>query len=126
MARHASGVFVRNDRVAVAPGTMVRLSSADRKYSGRALLLELGTSTLRLSAVRPPSLGSQVHVAITLPGRYIEFEVPGIVDWELGAEFGIQLEYLTARQSYGVALARDLLRAPADVAAPATLRTRAG
>lgn len=112
MARHASGVFVRSDRVAVMPGTMVRLSGSDRKLAHRARLLELGTSTLRLSALSPPPLGSRVFVAITLPGRFIEFEVPGIVDWERDADFGVRLEYLSARQAYGVALARDLLRAP--------------
>lgn len=119
MARHVSGVFIRSDRVAVAPGTTVRLLSADHKPLGRALLLELGTSTLRLSAVRAPSLGCQLFVAITLPGRYIEFELGGVVDWERGADFGVKLDYLSARQAYGVALARELLQAaPATAAAP--------
>lgn len=111
MARHVSGVFVRTDRVPVAPGTLVRLLSADHKPLGRAQLLELGNSTLRLSAVRPPALATRVLVAITLPGRYIEFQVPGVVDWELGADFGVQLDYLSARQAYGISLARELLRA---------------
>lgn len=111
MARHVSGVFFRTDRAPVSPGTTVRLLGADHKMIGRALLLELGPSALRLSAPRPPELGTKVFVAITLPGRYIEFEVPGIVDWELDCHFGVSLEYLTARQAYALALARDLLRA---------------
>jgi hypothetical protein len=117
MARHPSGVFVRSDRASVNPGTSVRLLSANHKSLGRATVVELGSSTLRLSAPRPPELGSKVIVAITLPGRYIEFEVPGVVDWELDCYFGISFEYLTARQAYALALARDLLRqAPAEAA----------
>lgn len=125
MARHVSGVFVRSDRVMVAPNTMVRLFSADHKRTSRALLLELSATTLRLSAVRPPAPGSNVFVAITLPGRYLEFEVPGAVQWSQGADFVVQLEYLSARQAYGLALARDVLReAPAasPLSAAAALR----
>lgn len=115
MARHVSGVFLRTDRVPVAPGTMVRLLGADHKALGRAQLLELGSSTLRLSALQPPALATRLLVAITLPSRYIEFQVPGIVDWERGSEFGVELDYLSARQAYGINLARELLRAvPAD------------
>lgn len=109
MARHISGVFVRVDRVAVAPGTTVRLLTPERKLLGRAELVELGTSVLRLSSSSPPELGAKVLVAITLPNRYIEFEVPGLVDWERGQEFGITLDYLSARQAYGISLARELL-----------------
>jgi hypothetical protein len=109
MARHVSGVFRRTDRAPVTPGTSVRLLGTSHKVIGRAALLELGSSTLRLSATRPPELGTQVLVAITLPGRYIEFQVPGIVDWELDCHFGVSLDYLTARQAYALALARDLL-----------------
>lgn len=117
MARHVSGVFFKTDRAPVSEGTTVRLLGADHKPLGRATLVELGTSALRLSAPRPPELGTKVLVAITLPGRYIEFEVPGIVDWELDAHFGVTFEYLTARQAYALALARDLLRAgPAEAA----------
>ena len=126
MARHVSGVFLRSDRVAVTAGTMVRLLSADHKPAGRAQLLELGTSTLRLSAVRPPPLGCHLFVAITLPARYIEFEVGGIVDWELEANFGVKLDYLSARQAYGISLARELLRAAPGVALPSAARRRAG
>jgi hypothetical protein len=114
MARHVSGVFVRTDRVVVAPNTLVRFYGADHKQSSRALLLELSATTLRLSAVRPPAPGSNVFVAITLPGRYLEFEVPGAVQWTQGADFVVQLDYLSARQAYGLSLARDVLReAPA-------------
>ena len=112
MARHVSGVFVRTDRVAVAPGTTVRLLTSERKHWGRASLIELGSTVLRLNAARPPELGARVLVGITLPNRYIEFEVPGVVDWERGADFGITLDYLSARQAYGISLARELLRAP--------------
>ncbi|RYZ07740.1 MAG: hypothetical protein EOO73_10435 [Myxococcales bacterium] len=118
MARHVSGVFFKTDRAPVAPGTTVRLFGADHKPLGRATLIELGTSALRLSAPRPLQLGTKVLVAITLPGRYIEFEVPGMVDWELDCHFGVSFEYLTARQAYALALARDLLStAPSEVAA---------
>src|SRR6478752_425278 len=108
MARHVSGVFARTDRVKVSDGTQVRLLTADRKLLGRASLLELGSSVLRLNAVHPPALGSNVLVAITLPSRYLEFEVPGLVDWERGSDFGITLDYLSARQAYGISLAREL------------------
>jgi hypothetical protein len=120
MARHASGVFGRYDRVRVAPGITVRVLSTDRKQVIRAQLIELGSADLALSAFRPPALGlgCKALVAITLPGRYIEFELPGAIEWEDGASFGIRLEYLTARQSYGIALARELMRTP--LAAPAT------
>jgi hypothetical protein len=111
MARHASGVFVRNDRRSAPPGTTVRLYSLDRKHSVRAELLALGTADLVLSALRPAglALGCKAHVAVTLPGRYIELELPCVVDWENGANFGVSLEYLSARQAYGFALLRDLL-----------------
>lgn len=111
MARHSSGVFVRNDRKSVTPGTTVRLFSIDRKHSVRAELLALGTADLVLSALRPAglALGCKAHVAVTLPGRYIELELPCLVDWENGANFGVSLDYLSARQAYGFALLRDLL-----------------
>ena len=122
MARHVSGVFLRNDRVRVAPGITVRVLSTDHKHVVRAQLVTLGSADLALSALRPPalSLGSKALVAITLPGRYIEFELPGVIDWEDGPSFGIRLEYLSARHSYGISLARELMRAP--IAAPATRR----
>jgi hypothetical protein len=106
----------------VAPGITVRVLSTDHKQVIRAQLVALGSADLVLSALRPPalSLGSKALVAITLPGRYIEFELPGVIDWEDGASFGIRLEYLTARQSYGISLARELMRAP--LAAPAPRR----
>jgi hypothetical protein len=125
MARHVSGVFVRTDRVAVAEGTTVRLLTLDRQPFGKATLIELGSSTLRLSSTRPPELGAKVLVAITLPNRYIEFEVPGLVDWERGAEFGVQLDYLSARQAYGISLARELLRQKPATAAVVPFRRAA-
>jgi hypothetical protein len=111
MTRHVSGVFLRTEGALLIPGTTVRLLGQDHRSLGRATVLELGTSTLRLSAARPPALGKEVIVAITLPGRYIEFEVSGVVDWELDRHFGISLRYLTARQAYALTLAQELLRA---------------
>jgi hypothetical protein len=112
MARHPSGVFVRSDRVRAAHGTVVRVTSGERKPSFKALLVALGTEDLVLTCAQPLRLGTRVAVAITLPGRYIEFEVPGDVEWENGASFGVRFDYLTARQAYGITLARELLRAP--------------
>ena len=119
MVRHASGVFYRNDRASVAPGTSVRLYSLDRKHSVRAQLLALGNSDLALSASRPAglALGCQAQVAVTLPGRYIELELPCVVDWEDGVNFGVTLDYLSARQAYGFSLLRELLRTSPATAA---------
>ena len=124
MPRHPSGVFVRNDRVRAARGTTVRVTSGERKPSIKALLVALGTEDLVLTCPQPLILGARVAVAITLPGRYIEFELPGNVEWEDGASFGIRFDYLTARQAYGVTLARELLRAPQKVTALGRLASR--
>jgi hypothetical protein len=110
MTRHVSGVFRRSDRVHAKPGTTVRVLSANRRQSSRARLLELGTADLLLTGIQPPPLGAKMLIAITLPGRYIEFEVEGFVDWHEGANFGVVLEYLSARQAYGISLARELVR----------------
>lgn len=107
MTRHASGVFVRNDRVAIQPGTTVRVRTGARAPSARANLLELGSTSLVLSGMSPP-VGSTLTIAITLKGRYIEFEVSGEVTWQRDGVFGVGLDYLTARQAYGIALAREL------------------
>ena len=122
MTRHASGIF-RNDRVRAAAGTTVRVSTGERKAAAKAVLVALGRADLVLACAQPLALGSRVSVAITLPGRYIEFEVPGNVEWENGAEFGIVFDYLTARQAYGIALARELLQAAPG--APAAARSAA-
>jgi hypothetical protein len=111
MARHASGVFVRNDRVRIARGTVVRLSSADRKLSLKALLIALGSADLVITCPQPLPLGTRLTVAITLPDRYIEFELPGNVEWENGPNYGLVFDYLTARQAYGITLAREVLQA---------------
>lgn len=109
MTRHVSGVFVRNDRVAITPGTTVRVALASqRRQSSRAYLLELGRGDLALSGMAAPALGALVVIGITLPQRYIEFEVTGSVTWHRGGTFGVELDYLTARQAYGIALAREL------------------
>jgi hypothetical protein len=117
MTRHASGVFVRNDRVRAAPGTLVRVSTGERKPALKAVLVALGSADLVVTSAQRLALGSSVSISITLPGRYIEFEVPGSVEWENGASYGIVFEYLTARQAYGITLAREVLKA-APVAAP--------
>jgi hypothetical protein len=122
MARHVSGVFYKSDRVPVTAGTQVRLLGSDHKPLGRATLVELGPSGARLTASRAPELGTKLQVAITLPGRYIEFEVPGMVDWELDSDFGVAFDYLTARQAYGLSLARELLRAAPGAAEAAPRR----
>lgn len=109
MTRHQSGVFTRNDRVAIAPGTTVRVAlSGQRRQSSHAYLLELGRGDLVLSGMASPPRGALLVIAITLPGRYIEFEVTGSVTWQRGGSFGVELDYLTARQAYGIALAREL------------------
>ena len=108
MARHASGVYLRSQ--AGREGREVRVFGRDRKQLGQASLLALDSTSLRLSGiVPPPPVGAAVRVAITLPGRYIEFEVPAVVAWFDGAEIGLKMPYLTARQAYGVALAIDLI-----------------
>jgi hypothetical protein len=117
MPRHPSGVFVRSDRVRAARGTVVRVTSAERKTSVKALLVALGAEDLVVTCPQLLLLGTRVAVAITLPGRYIEFEVPGNVEWENGASFGIRFDYLSARQAYAITLARELLRAPKTVSA---------
>jgi hypothetical protein len=109
MTRHASGVFIRNDRVAIAPGTTVRVVvPPQRRQSSRANLLELGRSDLVLGGMPAPAVGTALSIAITLPGRYIEFEVTGSVAWQRDGLFGVALDYLSARQAYGIGLAREL------------------
>ena len=111
MARHQSGFFVRSDRVRVTPGTTVRLvSTANRRQSVRAQLLALGHTELVLSGVAAPALGTKLTLGITLPGRYIEFEVEGEVVWQRGEHFGVELGFLSARQAYGISLARQILQ----------------
>jgi hypothetical protein len=110
MARHASGIFTRNDRVRVASGTTVRVLCADRKPAVRALLVALSATDLVITCAQPLVLGTRLAIALTLPGRYIEFELPGAVEWENGSSYGIAFGYLSARQAYGVALAREVLR----------------
>ena len=109
MTRHASGVFLRKDRVTAAPGTTVRvLLLPNRRQSLRASLLELGRTELVLGGMPAPAVGSTIAIAITLPGRYIEFEVTGNVGWHRDGAFGVALDYLSARQAYGIGLAREL------------------
>jgi hypothetical protein len=124
MTRHASGIFVRNDRLPAAAGTLVRVATKDRKAASKAVLIALGSADLVITHAQPLTLGSRVSIAITLPGRYIEFEVPGNVEWEDGASYGIVFDYLTARQAYGITLARELLSAARVTASPARRAAR--
>ncbi|HEY3668184.1 MAG TPA: PilZ domain-containing protein [Polyangiaceae bacterium] len=123
MSRHVSGTFERTDRVLAIEGSTVRLLGVD-KTECRATLLELSLSDVLLSGVQAPELGSNVSVAITLSGRYIEFELPGVVTWHHRQDFGVSFEYLTARQTYGLSLAISVLGRPARAKAAAQL-TRA-
>ena len=79
-----------------------------------ATLHELGMSDLLLSCSDVPLLGSRVSVAITLPGRYLEFEIPGMVTWHLDGSFGVSFDYLSARQTYGLVLAIDVISRTAE------------
>lgn len=127
MARHISGTFRRADRVSVSTDTTVRLVFEGRGREVSATLLELGMSDLVLTAAQPPLLGTRVSVAITLKGRYLEFEIPGMVGWHRDGLFGVSFDYLTARQTYGLVLTMDLMRRAAAAAAePAPARTRFG
>jgi hypothetical protein len=81
-----------------------------------ATLHELGMSDLLLSCADRPLLGARLSVAITLPGRYLEFEIPGMVTWHLDGKFGVSFDYLSARQTYGLVLAIDVMSRAADEA----------
>ena len=116
MTRHVSGVFRRTDRVKVDPGRTVRLVGAERGRECNANLVEIGMSDLLLSCAQAPRLGSRVTVGITLPGRYLEFELLGMVSWQLDGQFGVSFDYLSARQTYALVLAIDLMRSAADAA----------
>jgi hypothetical protein len=114
MARPVSGIFRRADRVRAAANTTVRLSLAGSSQMLNATLLELGMSDLLLSDAAPPALGTRLSVAITLPGRYLEFEIPGMVTWHLDGQFGVSFDYLSARQTYGLVLAIDVISRAAE------------
>ena len=120
MAHPVSGTFRRVDRVQAAPGTTVRLSIEGSSRPQSATLHELGMSDLLLSSPILPHLGSRLSVAITLPGRYLEFEIPGMVTWHLDGRFGVSFDYLSSRQTYGLVLAIDVMsRAVAEAPARA-------
>ena len=127
MTRPVSGVFTRNDRVRAPHATNVRLVIAEQRREYQARLVELSLSDFVLTEAVLPALGTQVTVAVTLSGRYLEFELPGVVTWHRGHEFGVSFEYLTARQTYGLALAIDVLgqaaRAEAEAEPARTVRT---
>lgn len=114
MARPVSGTFRRVDRVQAAAGTVVRLKLDSSSREQSATLHELGMSDLLLSGSQLPYLGTRLSVGITLPGRYLEFEIPGMVTWHLDGRFGVSFDYLTARQTYGLVLAIDVLSRAAE------------
>jgi hypothetical protein len=109
MTRPVSGTFRRVDRVHAGAGTLVRLLLEGSSREQSANLHELGMSDLLLSSADRPHLGARVSVAITLPGRFLEFEIPGMVTWHLNGQFGVSFDYLSARQTYGLVLAMDVL-----------------
>jgi len=63
-----------------------------------------------------------VRVAITLSERFIEFELAGRVSWHRDGHFGVSFDYLSARQTYALVLAIDLLSKAADAALPASVK----
>jgi len=113
MTHPVSGIFRRVDRVHALPGTTVRLLLDGCSREQGATLHELGMSDLVLSSANL-RLGSRLCVAITLPGRYLEFEIPGMVTWHLERRFGVSFDYLSARQTYGLVLAMDVISRAAD------------
>jgi hypothetical protein len=119
MTRHVSGTFTRTDRVEAIAGSSVRLVFANQPHACRVTLLELSLTDVLLSGVKAPPLGTPLSVAITLSGRYIEFELPGMVTWHHKDEFGVSFEYLTARQTYGLSLAIDTMGKKPQTEAPA-------
>ena len=114
MTRPVSGTYQRVDRVRAAAGTFVRLLLDGSSRDQAATLHELGMSDLLLSCADRPLLGSRLSVAITLPGRYLEFELPGMVTWHLDGKFGVSFDYLSARQTYGLVLAMDVISRAAE------------
>ena len=122
MARPVSGTFERVDRVRAIAGTTVRLTLDGSSRELSATLHELGMSDLLLSCADRPLLGTRVSVAITLPGRYLEFEIPGMVTWHFNGQFGVSFDYLSARQTYGIVLAIDVI-SRANEEAPARARS---
>jgi hypothetical protein len=114
MARPVSGTFQRVDRVRASAGTFVRLVLEGSARDTSATLHELGMSDLLLSSAERPRLGTRLSVAITVPGRYLEFEIPGMVTWHLNGQFGVSFDYLSARQTYGLVLAMDVISRGAE------------
>jgi PilZ domain-containing protein len=109
MVRTVSGTYERVDRVRASESTQVRLTLDGCSREQSATLHELGMSDLLLSCADRPHLGARLRVAITLPGRFLEFEIPGMVTWHLDGRFGVSFDYLSARQTYGLVLAMDVM-----------------
>jgi len=87
-------------------------SSRERSAS----LDELGVSDPLRSCADRRRPGARLSVAINLPGRYLEFEIPGAVTWHLDGQFGISFDYQRARQTYGLVLATAVISRDADEA----------
>ena len=109
MTRPVSGTFERADRVRASAGTFVRLVLEGSPREASATLHEIGMSDLLLSSADRPRLGTRLSVAITVPGRYLEFQIPGMVTWHLNGQFGVSFDYLSAGQTYGLVLAMDVI-----------------
>lgn|SRR6478735_4258420 len=114
MAQPVSGTFRRVDRVLARPGTSVRLLLDGSSRWQSAALHELGMSDLLLSGAEGLHLGARGRVAITLPGRFLEFEIAGMVTWHLDGQFGVSFDYLSSRQTYGLVLAIDVISRAAE------------
>ncbi len=114
MARTISGTFRRVDRVRASASATVRVLLQGSSRELHATLHELGMSDVLLSSSDLPQLGTRVSIAITLTGRYLEFELPGAVSWHHDGKFGVSFDYLSARQTYGLVLAMDLLSRAAE------------
>jgi len=117
-----SGIFRRADRVAASAGSTARLQVEQRGREINASLIELGISDALLSAAEVPELGAKVSITLTIPGRYIEFALPGMVSWHRDGQFGVSFDYLSSRQTYGLVLSMDLMRNAANAAAHALAR----
>ncbi len=109
MTRHVSGIFLRADRVRVAPGETIALAIPELARTCKTALLELGLSDMLLAGA-PPPVGSRVSAVFVLQDRYIELALPGVVTSHAEHDFSVRFAYLTLRQTYGLTLAMDLYR----------------
>jgi len=115
MTRHVSGIFLRADRVRVAPGATIALRVPEVSRKSKVALLELGLSDMMLAGA-PPPIGTQVGATFVLEDRYIEFELPGVVTGHGEHDFCVTFAHLSARQTYGLTLSIELARQAARIA----------